>query len=204
MVVYTLRIVGMKGMGYINMSLLILFVISTALSTGVVYLPSEVILAWSFPTTETVKFELRVPQAVFDSYDWIGIGLKNVNSGSGMSGADIANIIFKTPIQDSFAPPRGGPVSDESLGGTCDLIRPDSHVDGRGINYFWEKQLNTGDKYDIVLTSGGEYRLLYAKGKVTPEGVQLQHGYEDRGTIDIVLSDDFRDTSLKYTFLQIN
>lgn len=186
------------------MSFFIVFVITSVLSKGVVYLPSEVILAWDFPTSETVKFELRVPQAVFDSFGWIGIGLKKVNSGSGMSGADITNIIFKSPIQDSFAPPRGGPINDLELGGTSDLINPDSHVDGRGINYFWEKKLETGDKYDLALVQDSEFRLLYAKGMVTADGVQLQHEYENRGTINIVLSENFKDTSLKYAFVQIN
>lgn len=185
------------------MSWFLVFVIPSVLSVGVVYLPNDIILAWSFPTPETVKFELRVPQTIFDSYGWTGIGFKPVISGSGMNGADITNIIFSTPMQDSYGLSRGGPKSDIEMGGTCDLIYPDSHVDGRGIKYFWEKKLSTGDQYDLPLAKDQEFRLLYAVGQVSEGGVQMQHTFMNRGTIDIVLSENFRDTSLQYNLFSL-
>ena len=63
---------------------LILGLISSAMSVGIVYLPKEMLLSWKFPNPGSVSFELRVPQSVYDEYGYAGLGFKYIDDISGM------------------------------------------------------------------------------------------------------------------------
>ena len=81
---------------------LILGLLNSVLSIGIVYLPREMLLSWKFPSPESVAFELRVPQSVYDEYGYAGLGFKYIDDISGMYYADLINIKFDQPIEDCY------------------------------------------------------------------------------------------------------
>ena len=179
--------------------LLILSLISYATSIGIVYLPKEMILSWKFPRHGYVSFELRVPQAVYDEYGYVGLGFKYVDDISGMYYADLINIKFREPIEDCYGIKNIVPRTDRSLGGESNLENANTDVTPDGIKVYWERKLITDDREnDMEFVIGDKYRLLWAAGyidEVTRE--QLRHTTKDRGTINIELSDDFYNAQYK-------
>lgn len=156
----------------------------------IVYLPKGLVLYWEFGSDQIIEFGLNVSQEIAGSYQWAGVGFKHVDSERGMVNADLVNIIFNNTPLDCFGPKHGGPVEDtEEPGGTNDLTNAHITQDQQTTTYTWQRKLNTNDPYDIIFQPNAYYRLLYAYGNLS-DGFQLPHSHEDRGTIDIYLSDN--------------
>ena len=179
--------------------LLLLSLASVAMSIGVVYLPNGMLLSWKLDRPNYVSFELRVPQDVYDSFGYAGLGFKYPDDISGMYYADLINIKFREPIEDCYGTKNTVPRPDKSLGGTSDLENARTDVTADGIKAMWDRKLVTGDcDNDMEFVVGDEYRLLWAIGYMDEvTGEQLRHTTKDRGTLSITLTDDYYNAQFK-------
>lgn len=177
------------------MILFVAWIIRALSQSCVTYLPRDLVLSWSFNLDDTIVFSLDVPKDLLADYGWVGVGFKPVNSEEGLVNADLVNIIFGHSIRDCFGQP-GGPVEDtKKPEGSDDLKDIQIDVNDQGATYTWHKKLSTKDPYDIKYKANTYYRLLYAYGQML-DGVQQHHKYEDRGTVDIYLSNSSIDLLL--------
>ena len=180
---------------------LILYLIPSALSLGYVYLTHNMILSWKFPSEDTIRFDYRVPHEVILSQDWTSVGFViDAEKKTEDHGYLLLKEVF---VRDAYRDPSTSIVYDIKVNGTNDFLENDNHFDGNKITYSWIRHFNTGDSYDAVLAKDGEFTLIYTTGLFDENGNQVSDS-EYEGTIQIVLSEDFHDETLKGTFLQIN
>lgn len=179
--------------------LLLLSLASVAMSIGVVYLPNGMLLSWKLDRPGYVSFEFRIPQDVYDSFGYAGLGFKQVDDISGMYYADLINIKFREPVEDCYGTKNTVPRPDKSLGGTSDLENVVTDVTADGIKVNWDRKLKTDDcENDIEFIEGKEYRLLWAIGYMDEvTGEQLRHTTKDRGTLGISLTSDYYNAQFK-------
>ena len=177
---------------FLFLSLLFLF------HAGEVCLPKTWVLSWTYPDDSTIEFVLLLDEATWVDYEWVGIGFKYPEEMTGMTGADMTNIILNELPTDRYSDFNEVPELDIDLGGTDDVVEPTVE----GLGYTWKRPIDSGDQYDKVYVVGANLRLLWACGQVDG-GVQVKHLDYDRGTVDIVLSEEFYH-GCEESFLQLN
>ena len=179
--------------------LLFLSIIPQIMSEGVVYLPKDMILRWNFTDSSYINFSLEISQSTYDTFDWAGLGFKYTDAISGMYYADLVNIIFGQPIQDCYGVKNMIPPPDEGLGGTNDLEGFVTEFTDTGVTSSWGRKFVTDDvKNDMKFEVDAEYRLLWAVGPLDEiTKIQLKHKISGRGTINIVLSQDYYNAQYK-------
>lgn len=166
----------------------ILFFLYTVHS-GSVCLPKGWELSWTFTTSSTIQFTLTLPESISPKYQWVGIGFKySSDEKNSMVGADINNIILGSNPIDSYAQCNCMPTADTELSGTDDT--KNAYYDISNLIYTWERPIDSGDSYDKIYKKDEELNLLWACGKVI-SGIQMRHMVPDRGTISIILSENF-------------
>ena len=57
--------------------------------------------------------------------------------------------------------------------------------------YTWSREVDSGDKYDKLYIIGNEYIVLWARGMMSDDGVQMKHFTVDRSLDMITLNADF-------------
>ena len=105
-----------------------------------------------------------------------------------MTGADLVNIVLGSQIIDAYAECECEPTDDFDLLGQHDL--QDFKYNEDYFIYSWTRDVDSGDKYDLVYRPESRLKVLWAAGKIV-SGVQLKHGKNNFGTAGIVLSDSF-------------
>ena len=173
------------------MKLILILVLSVLSNAGRICLPKGWILEWTFPTTQEVSFKLTLDAETSANYGWVGIGFKYVMDPSGMIGSDIANLIFAGELSDRYANLNGLPPKDTDLGGTEDLLNPVGTWENDAWVYTWSREVDSGDKYDKLYIIGNEYIVLWARGMMSDDGVQMKHFTVDRSLDMITLNADF-------------
>jgi hypothetical protein len=132
---------------------------------------------------------LEITQITIDEFDWVAIGFKTLDNPSlAVKGADVVNIFFGSDPVDSYAECDCAPTMDETLKSTNDLTDVSYFQDH--LTYVWTREMITGDKYDVQLEEGAEYKVLFASGIIT-DGVQIGHGLDDCGLVNVHLTNDF-------------
>lgn len=105
------------------------------------------ILYWDFPDSETIHIGVR----------WNKKGYFALGFGSGMDNVDIIaceKINGEIKVSDKWSIGKNTPLDDSIFGGTDDLERTGfdfKDQDGWSLVTF-KRKLNTGDKYDYVIT----------------------------------------------------
>lgn len=185
-------IIIMARFAFIIGVLLIAFVSSE----GRVNLGKDQTLTWSFPNPNTVHFELWVPDALSAGYGWTGLGFKDLKDGTSMKKSDIVSIyLVNDRVEDAYAVKNGKPQADVAYGTTDDIQEFPVRQDSGYRVYGWDRVLDTGDaKYDHDFVKDETIYVLWACGQLNAEGQQMKHRTPDRGTVTIILSEDFSDS----------
>ena len=159
-------------------------------SAGILELPYDLILRWDFESDESIAFTFTVPKAITDEFGWVGVGFKYREDGDSMDKSDLVNIILGEPVADSYARESGPPDPDVFLGGTEDIAPTFNITEGEDrTNYSWVRATNTGDEWDKVFVSNGEYYAMWAFGEMDRYGNQVQHFTGNRGKVAFILTD---------------
>ncbi|CAG9314313.1 unnamed protein product [Blepharisma stoltei] len=159
-----------------------LAVSSNALTT--ISLPEKVEFGWLFPTNQTVKFSLFVPNSKIgqSDWEWYGIGIQTLGSDLGMNDADLVTVSFDSGLIESrtSAGDTYPPVDKESgfiLTGSVIL---------EGVTEFtWTRNLNTKLKGDIELVIGGKYDFIYASGPLSMNGKTAMHKTSGKTVLEL-------------------
>lgn len=172
---------------------------------GEIEFPFNLKLLWRFTSETTIEFDLEVPEEVFEDYGWAGVGIKELSTGGNMANGDFVTVSFDPlKIEDRYSASNGYAHRDQVMAGKDNLSWEDkvTKKDSKYV-YTWSRQLQTGEKYDCDLIKDREYYLLWAVGPVI-EGDTAMHSSEERGTFQIVLSEDFQQEYVgKVDFLSI-
>jgi hypothetical protein len=182
---------------------LLLSVIPSVFSIGYVYLPNDLIFAWRFESEDTIKFEFRIPHTTTVPEDWAVIGFV-IDAVSDPNTADLAYVWFdRNSVTDSYREEGSDFVSDVTIGGNNDFTDVSYKFSAKKMTYYWTRKLDTGDVYDVVLVKDQEYEVVYIVGTFGENGEKIEND-DYKGTIQIVLGEDYHDTTLKAEFLQFN
>jgi hypothetical protein len=167
-----------------------LFLLSFLISVNAsfVCLSKNWVLSWKF-SGNLINFSLQLNQDIANQFEWVGLGFKEANDRRpGMIGADLVNIFIGAEPVDAYAECDCEPTEDEDLLTSNDLKKITFNRDY--FIYSWNREVDTGDLYDLVLKKDLEVKVLWAAGKVVA-GVQLKHDKNDYGVIQVKLSDHF-------------
>lgn len=122
-----------------------------------------------FDNVVTVETRIEGDRIVFkmsaETLGWISIGFEPTKV---MKNADIFIGYVKGDevfLEDHYAKGLTSHKSDESLGGTNDLIVIDGYEEGNVTTIIFSIPLESKDKFDKPLKAGGTYKLIYAIGK---------------------------------------
>lgn len=152
-------------------------------------LPKGWKFSWTFSSTDEISFTLKLAQETLDSYQWVGVGFRSTgNENSGMTGADIINILTGPEVLDSYATCNCQPTKDTELSGEDNLSNVS--YDQELLEYRWTKPINSQDPNDMIYTQDSFAYLLWACGKIK-DGVQLRHLVPDRGIVKVQLSENY-------------
>ena len=170
---------------------------------GIYYLPFGVIFEWHFPDTETVSYQITVPNELSEYNDYIDYRILEA------AGVDITNrkdtiVIFfeNNKVVDAV----GGIdtlylYTDTDEGGTDDILNPSFEVVGENTVYTYQKLLNTGDDCDIHLFVDNAYRLVYSNSTKNEDGT-LSVSLDQNYSFDFVFSEDYGETA--ESFIQLD
>ena len=160
-----------------------------SVQSGYVCLPKSWHLSWRFTSSRQISFSLQLNQQTISSFDWVGIGFKYEDDPRpGMTGADLVSIQLGSELKDAYAECECEPTYDEDLLGTQNL--QDFKYNENYFIYSWTREIDSGDKYDLVYRPESKLIVLWAAGK-TVSGVQLKHAKNNYGSTRIVLRDSF-------------
>ncbi|CAG9322930.1 unnamed protein product [Blepharisma stoltei] len=178
-----------------QITLLLLSLTILAYGKGTIHLPRNQMLYWSFPDENSVKFEYHCPMSLMeDDYDWVGIGFKDIMDGGDMRNADIVMInLHDGRIDDYWSFMNSKPESDIKLGGLDSLAEKSVNAVDKYKMFSWSKPLNTGDKYDKMLAKNAKMNFIWAYGRINSQGNPKKHLDENKGSWEIVLSEDYTD-----------
>lgn len=159
-------------------------------SAGSLKLAQDIEIRWQFGDNSDISFEYQIPESIMAEYQWVGCGFKYEDEGGYMTKADIVNILFDRPVQDSYAQENGTPTSDVDLGTEENIESTFETETIEGYTVFsWSRALDTGDEFDKVFTKDGAYQFLWAFGKVK-DGVQQKHSSKNNDIHYFILSDE--------------
>lgn len=157
-------------------------------SAGKVCLPKDWVLEWTWPSQDLISFTLKLNSLTWEKYNWVGIGFKSSEDGAGMTGADINNFVLGKSLTDRHALSNRLPKLDTELGGNDNIFF--NSLDLEQFTYTWTRPVSTLEDFDKNYYKGACFKLLWACGKMMGE-VQMKHFSNDRGILEISLSEDF-------------
>lgn len=161
-------------------------------NAGYEYLPYEMTLTWQVEE-EMVYFNLSIAIIRTTYIDWWGIGLKPIDGTSDMSQADIVLITKSGILTDRWATNNTTPDADSAYGGRNSLTFLFSKVIDGDYVTAWFRKKDTQDDYDLLLEEGSTYKVLWAVGKTSDDGMLIQHASGKRGVEVLTLTNDYVD-----------
>lgn len=167
---------------------------------GEVYLPEDLIVRWSFNSDDTITFKYFIPLIkAIGPWGYAGFGIKNIEDGRSMIGADLVSIIMSDSTSlDRFAIENDYPPADVDEGCQDNLLDMKHYDEDKHRVYEWSRFLNTGDICDLPLYKDDDYYILWSFGN-TKDGEIRYH--RRRGTEPITLSDDFTNEGIYSSYM---
>jgi hypothetical protein len=140
-------------------------------------------LSWCFPTPTSIEFEAS---ATGTAYIAIGFG------GSMYDGDIIAGWVDSDDsvvIGDYFSTANEKPPSDESLGGTNDVVAIGGSKDAihNSTTLRFSRELDTGDQYDTAILASGANDMIYAWASGAVPGLAY-HGEDNHNHVMVDFS----------------
>ncbi|MCX8058439.1 MAG: DOMON domain-containing protein [Spirochaetes bacterium] len=115
---------------------------------------------------------------------WVSIGFDPTNA---MKDADmIFGVVLEkeTKAYDTYSTGIFGPHPDDtSLGGTFDILAFSGKRDQNKIYFEFSRKLNTGDKFDKIITKGKDIKLIWAYSN--SNDINSKHTKRGSGLINI-------------------
>ncbi|CAG9331189.1 unnamed protein product [Blepharisma stoltei] len=163
---------------------------------GEVFLNEDLILKWTFnDEDESVIFKYYIPTAkATGTWGWVGTGIKSIENGRGMAGADLVSFILGESIyEDRFGVENGYPSRDTEEECQDNVLDLEKYIEGNHHVLQWKRYLNTGDICDLPLEKGKQYFVLYAFGNAKDSDLRY---HKRRGSELITFDDDFSNEEL--------
>ena len=173
-------------------TILLFALLASIASAGYEYLPYDMTLTWQIGDV-VVYFNLSIAIIRTTYIDWWGIGLKSMDGANDMSQTDITLISKAGLLTDRWATNNTTPDVDSAYGGRNSLTYLFSKViDGYYVTA-WYRKKDTSDDYDLLLSEGSTYKILWAVGKTDDNGALIQHSTGKRGIEVLTLTNDYVD-----------
>ena len=183
--------------------LALLFVLIDSALAGIFYLPYGVVFEWHFPDSETVSYQVTVPNSLSQYNDYINYRILEAEGVEITNRKDTTVIFFENnKVVDSV----GGLntlfiFTDIDEGGTDDTLNLSYEVKNENTVYNYQKLLNTQDPCDIHLFVDTAYRLVYSNSTKNENGtLSVVEGVNF--SFDFIFSEDFQGFS--ESFIQLN
>lgn len=147
--------------------------------------PNDLKISYTI-TGGSVRFKYSLPVNIYHTYTWVGFGLKRFEDGHSMVRGDYVTIdIRELMIEDRAGGEWNGfPLADDLIGGKDSLTgEAFSMVEEYVLNFLWDRDLDTDDRFDIPLVPGERYYAQWAFGELS-HGVFKMHA--DQGYTDFV------------------
>ncbi|CAG9332037.1 unnamed protein product [Blepharisma stoltei] len=154
-------------MNYKRISLLLLWL---TLAVNGFPLYDGIELGWSYPTNETVSFNLSVPVSLIEqnAISFLFLAIRPTNQATNSSYMDVVLVNFTNDsIEDEFPNERGFPQLDKELNGTDDLFDKSAEIAGENKYFTWSRNFFSNDTKDISLIPGQLYALLWVYGNIS-------------------------------------
>jgi hypothetical protein len=148
-------------------------------------------LKFYFPSDDQVTFELWVPSANLDGFDWIGLAIQSTNYPKNAFQADYFIAMVDDVFTDRWADGHYLPILDTELGGTSDIITDRFEYEDYVI-YTLTRPLVTGDAYDQELVYDNPYMIQWAKGNLDDGEIGV-HSMDNCGYEYLILASDYLD-----------